>query len=65
MEKQKTSPPTAKPAGISLYDRHREYLRLKAKELTKETGEPVSASKVNQMLIDEAMKKEARNDPLT
>ena len=58
MEKEKTSPPTAKPASISLYDRQREYLKRTAKELAERTGKPVSASKVNQMLIDEAMKKE-------
>ncbi len=59
MEKLKdTSPPTAKPAGISLYDRQREYLKRVARQLTERTGKPVSASKVNQMLIDEAMKKE-------
>ncbi len=58
MDKTKTSPPTAKPAGISLYDPQREYLKRKAEELTERTGKIVSASKVNQMLIDEAMKKE-------
>lgn len=58
MEKENTSPTTAKPAGISLYDRQREYLKRMAEELTERTGKPVSASKVNQMLIDAAMKKE-------
>lgn len=59
MEKEKdTSPPTAKPAGISLYDPQREFLERKAAELTKRTGKYVSASKVTQMLIDAAMKKE-------
>lgn len=59
MEKTKDpSPPTAKPAGISLYEPQRKYLERKAEELTERMGKYVSASKVNQMLIDEAMKKE-------
>ncbi len=59
MEQTKdTSPPTAKAKGMSLYERQWQFLKYKAMELTQKTGKPVSASKVNQMLIDEAMKKE-------
>ena len=58
MDQKTQSPPTAKPAGISLYERQIEFLERKKMELQRTTGKPVSKSKIVQMLIEEAEKKE-------
>lgn len=60
MDQKTQSPPTAKPAGISLYDRQIEFLERKKLELEKATGKPASKSKIVQMLIEEAEKKEGK-----
>ena len=56
MADEKTETSNAKPRGITLYNQQNEWLKREAERIAKETGRPMSKSKVVQLLIDEKRK---------